>query len=185
MTLPSFAEAGDYVRAFGAYDDRTQMDLDAASAVIRGYCRWNIYPQATEVLVLDGPGSHLLLLPMKHVTAVTALTETPRGVGAVPVTVDVTTLEWSAAGMVWRGDHRYWTSRARGITVTVTSGFVDPPADLVRLTLDYANRAASNPGGLLTSNQVGQRMQQYRAGAGGAAFLQDELAVLDSYRRFA
>ena len=183
MTLPPFASVEDYERVFGASDARTDLDLDAASTVIRGFCRWHIYPVVAESVVVDGVGGSVLMLPTQHLTAVTAVTETMRGVGQPPVTLNAGDLEWSAAGMVWRGDNRCWTTRARGVSITFTHGFVDPPADLVRLVLDHANRAASNPGGMLVSNQVGQRMQQYRAGSGSSGFLEDELAVLDAYRR--
>jgi hypothetical protein len=180
--IEPFASPSDYETAFGASTARTVMDLDAASSVIRGVCRWHIFPAVTETLVMDGPGTPVLMLPTQQLSALTALSETLRGSGETAMALDVDDdVEWSAAGLIWRHDRRCWTSRARGITATVTHGFAMAPHELVRLTLDVAKRAASNPAGLRRS-QVGQRAEDYGSPS-SVPLLLDEMSVLDPYRR--
>lgn len=181
MVLPPFADPGDYAITFGSYTDRTQGDLEAASTAIRRYCRWRVWPNESEVFVLDGPGSPVLTVPSLNLTAVTSLSETARGSGQSPVVVDPADLEWSAAGFIRHSSGRCWTARARGISLTVTHGLVDVPEDLRRLVLDLAHRSAANPAGR-SAIQVGQRMEQFRGGA-PMGMLADELAIADTYRR--
>src|SRR5664279_1332455 len=190
MQQPPFADSADFQECFGVTTTRTDMDLDAASAAIRGYCRWMIWPATTETLILDGPGTDVLMIPTMNLTAITQLIETPRGPSPTPVTLDITKLEWSAAGMVWRTDSVWgpysafggfggmWTSRARGISITITHGYDDVPAEIRRLTLDLARRSALNPMAL-SAQQVGLRSESYA----GRGILLDEKAMLDTYRR--
>lgn len=181
MALPSFADPADYEDTFGASTTRTAGDLDAASAAIRRYCRWHIWPNITETLTLDGPGVSLLTVPTLALTAVTSLTETARGAGQTPQVISSTDLEWSAAGLIWHVTHRCWTARARGLVVTISHG-LDDVADLRRLTLDLAQRAESNPAGR-SSIQVGQRMESFGSTPAPSGILGPELAILDTYRR--
>lgn len=186
VALPPFAHIGDYEDAFGDVPARTGPDLAGISAAIRRKCRWHIWPQVTETLVLDGPGTDVLVLPTKHLVAVTAVTEAQRRPGSTPVVLDVSLLDWSAVGLVnhpsawspgaWRGWG--WTSRPRGITITITHGYEDQPDDLRQLVLALAKRSASNPGGL-SSQQVGQRLESYTAG-----MFQDERDMLNPYMRY-
>lgn len=173
-----FASVSDYANTFGTSTNRTDLDLLAASNTIRKYCRWVIWPvQTAEVFVLDGPGTPLLLLPTLALTAVTALSETKRGIGQVATVIPVTDLEWSRKGLIWHGTRRCWTDRAQGVSVTVTHGLVDPPDEIVQLTLNLARREAGNPSRLKRS-QVGQRSEEY-----SVPMLADERAVLAPYRR--
>lgn len=156
----------------------TTLDVDGASAAIRGYCGWHVWPSLTETLVLDGPGAPVVVVPTLHLTAVTAMAETPRGTGQSPVTVDVDELEWSRSGWVRRSSG-CWTARARGISITVTHGHDGPPpADVAQVCLALAKRAQGNPGGLRRM-QVGQRAEDYA----GSGLLMDEKSALDQYRR--
>lgn len=172
MDLPPFGESDD--QAIAAL-------LPAASKVIRNACRWHVWPVVTETLVLDGPGTDLLKLPTKRVSSITALSETQRGKGQSPVTVDVDDLEWSAAGLVWWHDRRCWTSRARGVSVTLAHGWAEYPEDLAQLAVGLASRSTANPL-RLSQVAVGSRSESYGTGGGGVLY-QDELAQLAPYRR--
>lgn len=173
---PPFAMATEYEQAFGSVAARTQMDLDAASRTIREYCGWVIYPSVTQNLVVDGPGTKILMLPTLYMTGVTSCTETWRGIGQTPQTVTVADLEWSANGYIWKPSAQFWTSRARGISITFTHGYEDVPEDLRKMTLDIARRAASSPAHV-SRVQVGGRMEMY------SRILTDEKEILDAYRR--
>lgn len=86
---------------------------------IRAYCNWHIAPNVSETITVDGPGCSTLFLPTLHLTELTAVTN-----DGAPVADP----EWSESGMV-RGAS--WSSRFRGVTVTMTHGYEDWPAELV------------------------------------------------------
>lgn len=152
---------------------------EAGSAVIRGYCRWHIWPAVTETLILDGPGTTTLLLPTLALTAVTAVTETRWGRGQTAVTLTpATDLDWSAAGVLWHVDRKCWTSKPRGISVSIVHGYADVPDDIAQLATALTARSAGNPS-RVKRMQLGQRSVEYAA----AGLLLDEIAVLDRYRR--
>lgn len=175
--LAAFADEADYIAAFGSSGGRTSDDLDAASAKIRGICRWHIWPQVTETFVLDGTGGPALMLPTQHLTAVLSVSEIPYG--GVSGVLTVADLEWSAAGYLYKAGRRCWTPRARGVTVQVTHGYSEVPADIVQLTLDLAYRAGSNPAGMYRRRQVGQRADDYAS----PDPYESQLSGLDPYRR--
>lgn len=156
--------------------------LVAASAVVRSWCRWHVWPEMSETLVLDGPGRDLLVLPTKRVSAITAVSETARGAGQSPVTVDPDAdLEWSADGLVWRHDRKCWTARARGVSVTFTHGLAELPEDVSQVAMSLASRSKSNPTRLVQVT-VGSRSEAYGSTGGGVLY-QDEMQVLAPYRR--
>lgn len=167
------------VSLYPPFADENVRVADAAAATIRGYCRWHIWPVVTETVVLDGPGSGLLMLPTLRLLAVSAVSQTRRGRGQTAATLDVAAdLEWSAAGMVWHVDGVPWSGRARGVSVTFTHGYAVAPPEVIQLAAALVKRAASNPA-RLKRMQVGQRSEDYET----AGLLRDEMAVLDPYRR--
>jgi hypothetical protein len=183
--LPPFATPNDYATNYGTVAARTDMDLFAASQLIRQFAGWQVWPQTTDTWIVDGPGTDVLMLPTKNLVALTALSETLPGAGQQPVALDVTQLEWSATGMVWRTINldywrNMWTSRARGITVTATHGFPEVPMDIARLTLDLARRAALNPAGALVMTRVGTRLESYGK-AQTTGLLKEEQEILQPY----
>lgn len=154
-------------------------ELRAASAVIRGYCRWHIWPELTTTFVVDGPGTRLLRLPTREVTAVTAVVETRRGTGQTPVTLTVATdVDWSKNGTLERVDGRCWTSKMRGVSVTVKHGLMYLPPDLEQLATRLAAGVTGNPG-RLKRMQIGERSADYQ----GAGLLAEDLVLLGPYRR--
>jgi hypothetical protein len=153
--------------------------LLAASAVIRGYCRWHIWPQLSETFVIDGPGTRLLRLPTREVSAVASIVETQRGSGQVPITLTVATdVDWSRNGTVERVDGHCWTRKMRGVTVTATHGFLELPADVADIATSLAASASGNPS-RLKRMQIGERSADYS----GAGLLEDDMRRLDPYRR--
>lgn len=89
--------------------------LSAASERVRDHCGWHIAPVITETLTLDGPGGRLLLLPSLRVVEV---------VSVVNDGVVVTDPEWSAKGWIYGS----WTTKARGVVVTLRHGLDACPA---------------------------------------------------------
>lgn len=96
---------------------------------IRGYCEWHIGPEFTETIKVDGPGGHLLALPTMRLVDLDSISSD----GAT-----VSSPEWSQAGLV-KG--RCWSSKLRGIEVTMTHGYEVWPDDLEALALDIIGAA--------------------------------------------
>ena len=145
---------------------------DAACLTVRQYCGWHIAPSVTETLTLDGPGGSLLRLPSLYVTAVTEVVNR----GSV-----VTDPQWSQHGMV-RGR---WTDQFRGITVTLTHGYDECPADIMAVLEHMANQGeAAETVGVMQSMTAGPfAAQASTASLAGAVGLSGQhRGVLDRYK---
>lgn len=130
--------------------DDVQTEL--ASARVRAYCRWHIYPSRTETLTLDGPGGRLLLLPSLYVTAVASISDS----GTL---VDAADYDWSQAGMVQR-QTGWWSCRYRALAVTFTHGYDDVPDAVRDVTISVAKRLPAAMSGV-TQEQVGGESRTY------------------------
>lgn len=109
----------------------TADDTAAALAAVRRYCGWHVAPEQSETVVVDGPGSPLLMLPTLHIVDLTTVTEDG-------VLIDTDYLTWSQDGRVrkrqiawWETTgqlHGYfWTSAYQGVVVTMTHGYAEAP----------------------------------------------------------
>lgn len=174
MTTPDFVTVPD-LEAYRAGDD--EAIIRQTQAAIRRYCGWHIAPEITETIVLDGDGSRHLWLPSLHVTAVTAVTN---GDTVLDVTDD---LDWSETGFIELRCSR-WTERPRRISVELTHGYEEIPADLVELAVSLAARAASSPSGAISEHagQVSLTFGTFNGVAGGLALLAHEKELLSEYR---
>lgn len=134
-----------------------------ASAVgaIRDYCGWHIAPEVEETLTVDGPGGHLLVLPTQHVVSVASITND----GTV-----VTDPEWSASGLVRGG----WSSRFRGVVVTMKHGFEEWPAELAAAAQDMV--AIAGRDGVTSVTSSGGHQVSWEGQA------EQHAAALDRYR---
>lgn len=129
---------------------------------IREYCGWHIGPEVEETVTIDGPGGCLLMLPTQRLVDLSSLTSDG---------TTVTDPEWSQSGMV-RG--RRWSSKFRGITVTMTHGYRDWPDELTTLAVNLIG--ASSRGGAtdVTSGPHRVRFEGYLSPS--------QLETLDRYR---
>lgn len=161
--------------ASGSDLDARPTDRDAAlagaSAAVRAWARWHIWPTVTETVTVDGKGGVTLMLPTLHLIDVTGVTDD--GV-AVP---DV---EWSAAGFVRAAGHR-WSTRLRGVTATITHGHPVLPAEILQVVLDAAasGLAASAMAGI-EREQAGPFSTSYRAAT--AALSPASASLVSAYR---
>ena len=157
-------------------DPRVSPLLDAASAAIRRYCGWHIFPVLPESVVLDGPGGSLLVLPTLHVTGITALSN-------ADTVEDVAGLEWSPRGMV-RKRWGSWTDKFRGVSVTFEHGYEDVP-DLKQIVQQVVANALASPLGA-TREQAGQTSVSWASTApgvsGGLSLLERDMAVVNTYK---
>jgi hypothetical protein len=115
----------------------TGVDADTWEAVVaevRAFCGWHIAPEVTETITLDGPGSHLLVLPTLRLVDLVSITND----GAA-----VTDPEWSASGMV----RAYcWTRKFRGVVAEITHGYEEWPTDLLAVMTEMASSASGLAG---------------------------------------
>lgn len=155
--------------------DLTEL-LAAASDLIRTECGWHIAPVIAEEVKVDGPGGGTLMLPTLRLVDVTSIDN-------AGTTVDPLDAEWSESGFLRKAG--CWTSKLRGVTVSISHGYDTAPAGLIALACTVAARAAVSPSGVvreqvgsvaLTYSQVGFNV------AGGTALLKHEIEYLAKYK---
>lgn len=147
------------------------MMLAQASALIRSYCGWPLYPSASETLTVDGSGAAMLSLPTLHLSGCTLVTED----GVELVFEDE--YEYSAAGFLRRVGAS-WTTKLRGVVVVVTHGYADPPLEVVAVCLQSASRAIASPAGV--KSEVSGGVQVTYTIPGGLNDM--ERTILDRHR---
>lgn len=148
--------------------------VPAAEGAVRSYCRWHIAPErADDEVVVDGSGANVLPLPTLHLTAVTSVTEVDADGVAQPM--DLTGVQWSAAGYLRRDTA--WTTRLRGVTATITHGYPEVPPEVQAVVLDLAEHLRSTLGGS-ERRQVGAVSVQVAS----QAMTELHRMVLDRYR---
>lgn len=163
----------------------TPADVDefawrAAISAIRDHCNWHIAPVVTETITVDGPGAGMLLLPTLHLTDLVEVLDDG-------VAVDPEILQWSVRGAVRKGRGPYWfqrwTSKYRGVTLTMTHGYEDFPQGVIAVARDMAKSVdrvgASALGSGPHTVQFGVTAAGVQAGAVGISDLQ--LRVLHRY----
>lgn len=106
---------------------------EATVAEVRASCGWHIAPSVEETVTVDGPGTHLLVLPTLHLTDLTDVTDDGSA---------VTSPEWSRTGMV-RRPFGCWTHKFRGVTATMTHGYDEWPADLLAVMAEMATPSST------------------------------------------
>ena len=157
-------------------DPRLQAAAEGASAAIRAYCNWHVAPVAKQTLILDGPGGVELDLPTMRVSSIMRIHNNNR-------LISPQDYSWSQLGNV-RLHGGVWTTRYRGVTVTLTHGLPQAP-DVIQVGLAVAARHLANPTGVVRE-QAGQVAVQYTAGtgdaSGGFGLLGSEEQILNNYR---
>lgn len=154
---------------------------ERAEATVRAYCGWHVAPEVTETIVLDGPGSGVLLLPTLRVVSIASVTEA----GAL---LDPATYAWSVAGFVRRDPDTWhvelqerWTSALRGIEVVLTHGYAEWPPELVGLLDGLAARVLAGPSVLRQVGAVAYATGVDGLPVGGSLTIVEQ-AALDAYR---
>lgn len=147
---------------------------DPARAAAQRYCGWHVSPEDTTRVVCDGPGGPLLALPTLNLRTVVSVTEDG-------IEVDVSTLEWSANGMVRKKSRENWTSTLGGISVRMVHGF-DEADDFEQavalIAAGFSNTIRDDAA--LTSKKVGDVEYQWSvtlSGIGAATALLDQFRL--------
>lgn len=150
-------------------------DLAAAEAAVRSYCGWHVAPVIIEDVVLDGSGTASLFV--KSLRLVNVLAASVDGVA-----LDVSSLEWSAAGFL-RAPGKF-PDKLRSVRLTIEHGFNDVP-DVVATVRSIAARATASPTGVVReqAGAVSLSMSLTAPGVSGGVVLMDhERRMLDRYR---
>jgi len=169
--------------------------LAAATSAIQSYCDQRIDFVDGDVVVVDGSGSDILLLPEFPVTDVasvvvdfdrdSARTLVPPGNGSN------SEYDWNEAGMLihrlgstlmytspFNATYGMWPNRRRSVQVTYSHGYATVPAEIQLVCVAIAGRAIAQDGA--NSETIGSYTAQY---AGQPATLTDnEKRILDRYR---
>lgn len=155
--------------------EATDLDrLEQAEALVRAFCGWHIAPSREETVVIRATGGRILMLPSMYVTEVASVTN-----DATLLAFDDDYI-WSTAGVVATGG--CWGYEL--VTVEMTHGYDEPPAEVTAIVQAIAQRAVSNPGGVPTSKGIGPFSESYGSLATGTALslFESEKEVLRRYR---
>lgn len=155
-------------------------EIAYASAWIRAYCGWHIYPSQQDTLTLDTFGGQLLLLPTLHMTALGAIVLT-----ADTSTVDPATLSWSQTGaLAYRPTAGVfpvavpcWPIGLRTVSATFTHGYDEVPDAIKAVAVGVAKRMGAGFSNV-TQEQAGLVTRSY----GGITFTPAEQSALNRYR---
>lgn len=147
--------------------------LDAASAFVRGYCRWSITREAA-VWMLDAAGGRLLAVPTLHLVSVSSVL-----VHGVERVGDV---EASAAGLLYLQEG--WPVAYNAVVVRAVHGYDQTPRDVLAVVCALASRMLATPGvGPITSYRIGGVQVSYgRDGAETVGLTLTEQTALTRYR---
>ncbi|MBF6064938.1 hypothetical protein IU494_30290 [Nocardia terpenica] len=172
--LPPFAgtrELADYEAG------SPELALHIANALVRDWCGWHIAPTVTETLVLNGPGTAVLMLPTLHLLDVHTVTENGHP-------VDLERVRWSGAGYLRRDIG--WTDCEGGVRVGITHGWPDPPPVVAAVVLGIAKRAKDTPATAIRARTAGpfsETLTTHSDGSiGGITLAPTERDLLALYR---
>lgn len=155
--------------------------LDYATARIRSYCRWHVYPEITETRTFDSSGGRVLLLPTLMLTSIASITLTSDG-----TVLDPAGYRKSRLGMVELLAGYQWPVGFEAVTVTFTHGYTELPPELAEVAISVASRMPAQLAAV-TQETVDKASYSYGAAlAGGmdarSGFTIAETNVLDAYR---
>lgn len=152
-------------------DPRLVAACDAASAAVRGYCRWHVAPVVEETITVDGSGGKVLQLPSMRVVDVLE-------VSVLGCVLDASEFAWSAAGLL-ELHGKWFPKHYRSVEVTLRHGY-DTAPDLSAIASQVARFALASPMGR-TREQAGQIAVSWGT-AQGMAWSESMLEMMKPYR---
>lgn len=151
-----------------ADESRVTALLAQASKRVRKHCGWHIYPQLeNDSLAVDGSGSALIDLPTLYIADVASVVED--GV----TLVEGVHYEWADYGCLTRLDGKEWTTRKRGVVVTLTHGYAEVPDDVEGIVCEMV--AAALESSFATQSESGEGV--------GAVFLTNGISLSAAQRQ--
>lgn len=147
--LVSVDDLEDYLQRTltAAQRSSAALRLAALSDDVTSRCGWHIAPVLERTVVVDGSGSTVQPLPTKQLLAVLAVASDGRA-------LDPAGVEWSRAGdLVLDG---CWSSRPRGVTVTIRDGYEKVPSTVLAMICEAAKLGLANRGGVVREQAGGE-----------------------------
>lgn len=146
----------------------------AARAAAQRYCGWHVTPVETTQVVVNGPGGPLLTVPTLKLVQLLSITEDG-------VSVNLSTVEWSPAGLIRKKSGANWTSALGGVVVSMTHGYdlaedFEQAVELIDSTIVLSGRDDA----AMTGKRVGDVEYQWSvtlSGVGSAATLLDKFRL--------
>lgn len=171
MAFATTDDLGDVLGVeIDAEDAQALAALDAATAMIQALTNQTLEQVAGDVLVMDGSGTRVLMLPELPVTAVSAVEVDGEALSA-------SEYQWSADGYL-RRTGATWPADLRNVEITYTHGYAQLPALIVSMTAKLAARLYQVPASV-RQETIGSYSTSYVS----PTLQADELALLDRYRR--
>lgn len=133
-----------------AADAETPRLLARALNGARRYCEWHVTPViANDIVILDGTGDRLLVLPTKNLRELHSITEGGNAVDITQVAPSAGFGRWSRGIVRLRKPWpQKWASGYSSITVNMTHGYDETEAEDFRVAvLDACDRFASQAAG--------------------------------------
>jgi len=146
--------------------------LEIASDIARAYCGHSISQILNDTVVLDGPGTHTLMLPAMPVN----------GIDSIEVEgelLDNSKYRWSKKGWVRRTDGILWPVLPGSIEVVYNHGYATVPGGIVGVVLALAGRVVDGSSGI-KQETIGSYSVTY--GDPSPVLRANEQAALDAYR---
>lgn len=176
-TLPPLITVDEFDAMTGgkwANDERVEPAILAASAAIRSYCRWHVYPSLSCRATLDTDGTRSLWLPTTMLTDVDSVIVNGTDVGDA--------YQWSRIGQVLP-DQRP-VPALQGAVVEYTAGLAELPADLAEAVKNVVIRAVALSYGVASESAGGVSVNYvtnaaYAAASSGA---DSQAATLTPYK---
>lgn len=155
-------------------DQRVELAIQAASAAIRSYCHWHVYPSLPCRATIDTDGSMSLWLPTTMLTSVDSVTVNGTDIGDA--------FQWSRIGQVLPDSRPM--ARLQGAIVEYTAGIDALPADLADAVKNIVIRAVALSYGVASESAGGVSIT-YAANAAYAAAssaIESQAATLVPYK---
>lgn len=176
-TLPPLITVGEFDAMTGgkwANDERVEPAILAASAAIRSYCRWHVYPSLSCRATLDTDGSRSLWLQTTMLTGVDSVTVNGSEIGDA--------YQWSRIGQVMP-DQRPLPA-LQGAVVEYTAGIDTLPSDLAEAVKNVVIRAVALSYGVASESAGGVSISYnpnaaYMAASSGA---ESQAVALEPYK---
>jgi hypothetical protein len=146
--------------------------LSIASDIVRAYCGHSISQILNDTAVLDGSGTHTLMLPATPVN----------GIDSIELDGELladTNYKWSRKGWVRRTDGLLWPSLPGSIEIVYNHGFATIPGGVVGVVLALAGRVVDGSSGI-KQETIGSYSVTY--GDPTPVLRANEQAALDAYR---
>jgi len=163
--------------------DQAALFLKIASGEVRAYTG-NLFDLVEDdVVILNGTGTRVLLLPEAPVSDVGEVLEAVGRTNALALGGPLTTSpswEWDDDGVIERIDGGVFTRRRRFYQVTYSHGFEVVPDEVKGIVLSLASRSLLNPEGV-RQETLGRYSYTLAGAAAGVGLHETELRTLDAY----